>query len=745
MRSASLLLYQLRQLSGRIVDLLELFASSFFATPRVALNTSAGGVLSSVLLLVTCVHATEGEMIFVTAESRLVEEQYELKTLELIAQEDLVEKGFRTVPESFGETAGVHVQKTTHGHGSPYIRGFTGRQNVLMVDGVRLNNSTWRSGPIQYWNTVDSYNVEGVELLKGVGSVLYGSDALGGVVNIRTQGLGAEISSAEDSFSHGKLNYRYESGSVSQVGRVSSSIGQGGETGWGLQLGVTAKDYGDIRDHAIHFKNTGYPEQNVDVKFEKLFGEDLKLTVAHQYVNQDDVWRWHNTEFNDVSWVHGSSYTDTGSDYWRVYDQERSLSCARLEGGAEQAWLQDWSATLSYQNTQDSEDRYRFTSGEHRRDLKHLDVETFGVAFKAKAEFDYGSLFYGLDSYYDSVSSEGRRIIYASRYGVVLSDVERASNRPVADDSSYWSTGVHIQPTLDLNDALRLQLGARYSDIRTEWEGFRPDGASSDQSGESSWQNFSKSLRLAQEFQQEWIMTVGYSEGFRAPNLDDLTGKQFVQSGLLSNGSPDLEPEHYQSYELSALYSGARLQFGVNIFYSDLDDTIVRVEDGAGDLYSVNAGEGITYGYEVTAEYQLTHAWSMGGYASNVWGRIQQPRTLGGALEESHFSKLPPFQAGVYTRYADLSKPWWVELIFKGANKADDLSTNELNGNDDQRIPYGGTPSYVIGTLRGGYSVNDQLSLNLALENLGDVDYRAHGSGVNGGRFNATVGVDWQW
>ena len=79
------------------------------------------------------------------------------------------------------------VQKTANGHGSPFIRGFTGRQNLLLVDGVRLNNSTFRSGPVQYWNTVDPLSIDHIELIKSQGSVLYGSDAVGGTLNAFTK------------------------------------------------------------------------------------------------------------------------------------------------------------------------------------------------------------------------------------------------------------------------------------------------------------------------------------------------------------------------------------------------------------------------------------------------------------------------------------------------------------------------------------------------------------------------------
>jgi len=80
--------------------------------------------------------------------------------------EFLREQARRTLPEALQYTPGVLVQKTAHGHGSPFIRGFTGRQNLLMVDGVRINNSTWRGGPVQYWSTVDPYAIDHIELVR---------------------------------------------------------------------------------------------------------------------------------------------------------------------------------------------------------------------------------------------------------------------------------------------------------------------------------------------------------------------------------------------------------------------------------------------------------------------------------------------------------------------------------------------------------------------------------------------------
>jgi len=97
---------------------------------------------------------------------------------ELFSSADFRGNSVRTVPDALRYTPGVLAQKTAHGHGSPFIRGFTGRQNLFLIDGIRFNNSTFRGGPVQYWNTVDPLSLDRFELIRSQGSVLYGSDGV---------------------------------------------------------------------------------------------------------------------------------------------------------------------------------------------------------------------------------------------------------------------------------------------------------------------------------------------------------------------------------------------------------------------------------------------------------------------------------------------------------------------------------------------------------------------------------------
>ncbi|MFH1022296.1 MAG: Plug domain-containing protein, partial [Planctomycetota bacterium] len=87
--------------------------------------------------------------------------------VDILDNATLADNQARTVPESLKETPGIHVQKTAQGHGSPILRGFTGNRNVFLIDGIRLNNSCWRDGPVQYWNTVDPYLVDRIEIVRG--------------------------------------------------------------------------------------------------------------------------------------------------------------------------------------------------------------------------------------------------------------------------------------------------------------------------------------------------------------------------------------------------------------------------------------------------------------------------------------------------------------------------------------------------------------------------------------------------
>lgn len=682
----------------------------------------------SVTPIITHLNASEQLPETVISASRTLEKLRDTPySVDLIGGDELLSSAVRTLPEALRNTPGVVIQKTTHGHGSPFIRGFTGRQNLLLVDGIRINNSTFRSGPVQYWNTVDSYAIDRLELVKGQGSVLFGSDAAGGILNTLTR------SSSFRQYDSGWFNdsssfYRFDTNSRSHVGRLETAFGHGGK--WGILLGATYKDFGDIRDSALgRLKNTGYEELDFDFRFDLAVSDTATLTLASHHVDQDDVWRWHSTVFNP-GWTHDGHTTSPGKFNARIYEQERSLSYLRFAEEQGSGWLKRWSATLSFQKSQDSQFQDRKPT-----DIRtaNIDVETWGLALQGESDLGNGSLLYGVDYYRDSVNSSGTRTGRDPR-----------SRRPVADDSTYDLLGLYSQyrwtPFTSL-PKLKTTFGFRYTYADAHLGKNYDSATGSDISADKSWDNWVASGRALYELNDCWNIYTGISQGFRAPNLNDLSGNLTTRSGLTELGSLDLDPEKFISYELGARYLTGRASFSITAYYTEIDSVIIGVPTTAGSdtIVTTNGQDGEVYGVETDFSFDLTDQWTVSGFAAWQDGETRSSAFIGGPLVDDYISRLAPLMGSLALRWTCPGERFWVEGRVSAASTADKLSARDQG--DTQRIPTGGTPSYAVVSIYAGWQATDDLSLTLGLENLTDEDYRVHGSGQNEAGFNAILGV----
>lgn len=662
----------------------------------------------------------------VVTASRIGEDSLEsMSSLGVVTAEQFREQGFRTVPEALANTPGVMVQKTTHGHGSPFIRGFTGRQNLLLVDGVRINNSTYRSGPVQYWNTVDGFSMDRLELVRSQGSVQYGSDALGGTMNILTADTGY-LAADPGWFQQGSAQYRFDTNSSSHVGRLQTRFGDG--KNWGASLGLTGKNFGDIRDSGVgRMKNTGYPEQNLDLKVETLLNPSTRLSFAHQYLNQDNVWRWHSTIYNDTPW----NNTSTGSYAARIYDQERSLTYLKVTGDLIDSPVQNYSATLSFQRSQDSAFQDRSATDVR---TQVIDVDTIGLDFQLESDLLGGNLVYGIDYYRDSIESGGTRTGRDPR-----------SRRPVADDSTYHLLGAFAQLRKPLNQRLETTFGARITHAEAElgkvWD---PDN-NTDISAGADWSNIVFNARALYRLDDSWNLYGGASQGFRAPNAHDLSGNITSRSGQEQLGTLDLEPEKSWTFELGSRFTSGDVSFGAAGFYTLVDDLIISVPTAPGGdtVEATNAQEAEIVGVELEAAVRFLDNLTLSGHLTWQEGDTTSPSFLGGPSEEAPVSRLSPLVASLALRYDSPDQRWWVEGRITAADKQDELSARDQR--DTQRIPPGGTPSYLVASIRAGLQVSENLELAAALENITDEDYRIHGSGVNQPGINAIIGAKVSW
>ncbi len=663
-------------------------------------------------------------------------------SVEKVTAEMMRNEARRTLPEALENIPGVLVQKTTQGHGSPFIRGFTGRQNLLLVDGVRLNNSIWRSGPVQYWNTVDPYSLDSFELVKSQGSVIYGSDAIGGTLNAFTRSSGFENETAGALFTHGSAYYEYRSnGDDSNIGHIEGSVGIGGK--WGLHVGVSAKDFGDIHDSSVGtMRGTGYQESAIDLRYDMLLSPGTTLTFASQYVNQDDISRWHRT-LNNTGWIHGNHIAAAGSWVADDYDQERSLTYLRVaqENPEAGSWLKRWSATLSYQTTADSELQDRRTSptgalsSSAYQQLGATTVDTYGVDLSLESEIGPGTLVYGLDYYRDEVASSASRNTGAGM-------VNRPASRPVADDSSYDLFGLFANYTWSPASRWEISGGGRFTYAGAEWGAYRPSGGTVDIAGDASWTDFSAALRVSYEIQKDWLAWASVSQSFRAPNLADLTGNTASLSGLDGHGSPDVDPEKFITFEL-----GTRgkvrddLQVQAAVFNTFSTDGAISSYTSGSNTYVVNGEDSWIYGVEAEAIWTITDTWSLNAFAAWQEGKTDVSQRT---PSERWMPRQLPFTASTALRYTAPGGAWWVEGRLTGAVGADRIHPAD-QASDNQRIPTNGNPAYLVPSLYAGWKASENFDLTLGLENLSNSDYRNPGSGQNQPGFGAVVGARVKW
>ncbi len=639
----------------------------------------------------------------------------------------------RTVPEALKETPGVMVQKTGHGQGSPFIRGFTGFRTLFLVDGIRLNNSVFRDGPNQYWNTVDPFSIERLEIVKGPGSVVHGSDAIGGTVNAlirRPQGYGEGLSTAQ------RVLYRYSTAENSHVGRFDFDLTRNAE--FGLHVGGSWKQFGDVEAGGAVGKQpkTGYDEWDADLKLEYFIDPDTVLTVAHQHVEQDDAWRTHKTIYG-ISW----KGTEVGNELERSLNQDRRLTYVQYRSADRDSVIDAVSASLSYHVQQ--EKRFRARTDD-RYDRQGFEVGTIGAAVQLETPSSVGRWIYGVEYYHDCVDSFADKL---NADGTVKSS---SIQGPVADDATYGLLGAFVQDDIAVSDRLDIIAGVRYTYASVDADKVEDPATGDEIALSDNWDTVVGSARFLYRLgeQEQWRVFGGISQGFRAPNLSDLTRLDTARSNEIETPSPGLDPEKFISYEIGIKSGSETCSTQLAYFYTDITDMIVRTPTGRvidenNEVTKQNAGDGYVQGVELSASYRF-HP-HLSAFGSFVWtdGEVDTFPTSDQVKVREPIDRLMPPTGIVGLRWEHPHKKCWAEALMTIADRADDLSTRDRT--DTQRIPPDGTPGYTVFTVRGGWEVARDLTLTAAVENITDQEYRIHGSGQNEPGRNFVVALDWRF
>lgn len=670
--------------------------------------------------------------IIVTA-TRTEEDSFAIPySVDVVSLADFERKLPRTMPEALRELPSIMLQKTGHGQGSPYLRGFTGFRTLMLVDGIRLNNSTFRDGPNQYWSTIDALSLDRMEVVRGPSSVLYGSDAIGGTVNA--------ISTGRTSYGDGfdwdaRTFYRYSSAEQSHVGRIEASGQYDHELGF--HIGVSPKTFGDLHggEDVGALRKTGYDELDWDAKLEYFVTPSSRFVYGHQTVDMDDAWRTHST-------IYGASWegTTVGSDLKRTFDQGRDLDYLQYHAEALPGFVEEMHFSVSYHRQDEIENRIRSTG---IQELQTVDVQTLGLSAQFQSPSPVGRWVYGAEFYHDWVNTSFQR------YNAAGDLVQVRVQGPVADDATYDLVGAYVEDQIPLaSERLQLIVGGRYTYAQVDADRIRDPSTGATFSLDDSWDNVVGSARLLYKLDAEdhSALFVGASQGFRAPNLSDLT--RWDADWGLEIPSPGVEPEQFLSLEAGGRLRFERFAAEATFFHTFIDDMIMRVPTGETNagvpvVTKQNSGEGYIQGLELSGSVALHRDWTLWGNFTWMEGKVDSPLVVDGPEQTSYISRLMPLTVNSGLRWQHPKWRVWAEFAATFAMDADKLAPNDRL--DTQRIPPGGTPGYAVCHLRAGWSPCRHATISAALENLTDEDYRIHGSGVNEAGRNLIIAADFRF
>lgn len=627
------------------------------------------------------------------------------RSITVIESSALDERLPRTTPEALWDAPGVFVQKTNHGGGSPYLRGLVGNQVLVMVDGIRLNNATFRYGPNQYLATVDPANIDRIEVVRGSGSVLYGSDAMGGVINIITRrpvGVGQPFAV------RGGATTKVMSSGMEQSGRFHLAVT--GET-VGIVGGLSARRFGDL--HAGGGLGiqapSGYDEVAGDLRTEWLVTARQRVTLAYQHNYQADVPR-----FDQVA--------QRGFARYSFDPQVRQLGYLRYERNSPNPWWATVRATASLHRTTEQREYQSRTSS--ILTIEQDRVFTGGVSVEVQSRPRPSlSLVSGLDYYHDGVES-------VRRDRDQTTGQSRDRRGQYSNGATAGSAAVFTHATVT-GSRWRGDAGVRLSHFNVS----APDPAFGSAGIAPTTATGSAGVALALADGLRIFASV--AQAFRAPNIDDLSSLGQFDFGV-EVPSPALQPESSVTVEGGIKWRADAGSASVSVYRTSLDQLIDRVRGtfdgspmiGNQPVYQrANAGSAFIRGVEADGEFGLTSSLTVSGSLMYTYGQATS--------RNEPMRRIPPLNGLIAVRAAPTGGSW-LEGALRFAATQDRLASGDIA---DHRILTGGTPGWTVFTISAGHRLGERLQLVGSAQNLLDSAYRTHGSGIDGYGRSLWVGL----
>ena len=600
----------------------------------------------------------------------------------LIQARDIEERIVVSVADLFRTEPGVDAVTAGPGSVHPMIRGLQGERVLVLVDGIRLSEQ--RPGGNHVFS-LDPAQIERVEVVRGPASVLYGSDAIGGVVNFITKRADEETASGARISAEPAV--QVESATDGWIESAHLRFGQGRFNGY---AGGVYRDTGNIETPDGELANSGY-EGGTVWGGGNWIGDDWKATADYSFMQAD------------IGVPAPAAFAED------LFKNERHH---RLALGFEEsdlsATVERFSVDLGWQRHE--RNRYRRKTagnppavlGDMEIDIQ-VDIDTYTL--KPQMVFvpnDTHRVTLGLDTFYEDASSS--RTMRDSASAWVNPGF---SGVPVIPDSTRVGAGAFAQDEIAIGDRWVVTPGLRADWIEAETDGHPRHQLTGEESSESS--AVSGNLGLLYKVSNAVNLYGNVGRAFRAPTLLELYfyGPHDVGNDI---GDPDLDPETSWNFDVGLKTRTDRLQTMVSAFYNRVDDYIVKENQGDGNYQYMNYAEVYLYGAEAGLNYDLGAGFSTFASVSYVRGKNDD--------DGEDLPGIPPLKGNYGLRY-DLAlgakNALWIELAGLTAADQDQTGPNER-----------ATDGYTRGDVRMGLDVGETWSLMAAVENVADTLYQDH-------------------
>ena len=619
-----------------------------------------------------------------------------------IHQNQIRETNARTTPEALQGVAGVFLQKTNHGGGSAFIRGLTGNQTLLVIDGIRLNNATYRYGPNQYLNTIDMFTLEKVDVLKGIGAIEYGSDAIGGVINLVTKELNTS------SFKDFRLSNTSKFLS-SQMEKTNRTEMRYATNNWTILGGLSIKRYGDIvgGDGVGYQAPTGYREKNYDIKAKVKISDNQEITFSTQNTIQRDIPIYHKIVLENFK-------------INQVDKQVHNLNYLKYRYASNQKIVSEVLVTISQQRSIEnrSNQKNNTTLLRKERDTIHSTGITAEMIVKPTKNWTSNT---GIDIYSDLVNSNAIEINTSANTQTQKRGLY--PNGSIYNNNSLFNIHYLNLGKLSLIAGIRYNfLDIRISDTTLGNVTLKPSALVT---------NYGINYQL----NKNNFIFGSISTGYRAPNIDDL-GALGIVDFRYEIPSYNLKPEKSKNIELGYKYNSVKTNVTISVFQMNLKDVIARiiVDGQVINGYNVYTKKNIESSYikgtEISVSHQINNHFALQTNATYTYGQ--------NVTKNEPMRRMPPFFG--QNKLSWHSKNKTVAIRHQFAGKQTRLAKGDI---DDNRIGVLGTAQW--NTIQIDASIEwKHVALNVSAINILNEKYKTHGSGIYGMGRAFGVSVHWK-